>query len=166
MNKAVKQFGLGILAVVLLGAFAWSQQPRLVTEKSRDDVSVLMRAKLSSSQKVVEGLMSGDFSMIDKGAGDLKRVCDSEHWQMSQDPVVSHYRGELRRSSMKLAKQAGEENLEGAAYTYMHTLTTCINCHEYSRNVLRVADATSHPVVPIPSTLAEQEVYRPSRIVR
>ena len=140
---------------------SYAQQPVLQQQQAGlnanagDDDSVLMRAKLSSSQKVVEGLMAGDYSMILKGGEDLLKICDSKHWQPYEDQVVVHYRSELRRSAMKLLVQAKEENLDGAAYTYMHTMTTCINCHQYSRDVLRIANKGDHRVVPIPVTERE-----------
>jgi hypothetical protein len=140
-----------------------AQQP-IPNSRHNDSVPVLMRAKLGSSQKVVEGLMAGDFEMISKGGVDLQRICESEAWRQHEDPVVVQYRSELRRGAIKLVKLSKEENLEGAAYTYMHTLTTCINCHEYARNVLRIAN--NSPVVPIPATERENAAYRVRDIFR
>lgn len=131
------------------------------------NAAVLMRAKLGSSQKIVEGLMAGDFAMIRKGGDDLEKICDSSNWRRLEDQVVTHYRSELRRGATKLLQHAEAENLEGAAYTYMHTLTTCINCHEYSRNVLRIAKADQPgPVVRIPVTEREAHSYEHARIIR
>ncbi len=162
-----------IKAVVVVGScaalctvLAMAQQPQLMTPQASTEVSVLMRAKLSSSQKVVEGLMSGDYGMIRKGAGDLQKICDSNGWRAGEDQVSGHYRSELRRASIKLATMAEEENLDGAAYTYMHTLTTCINCHEYSRNVLRVATAKPSKVIRIPVTEQENTSYQYREIFR
>lgn len=145
------------LASALLAYYAIGQQPAALNPVSSDEASVLMRAKLSSSQRVIEGLMSADFEMIRKGAEDLQKICDSTQWRRRDEQVVAHYRSELRRSAMKLIALAKEENLDGAAYTYMHTMTTCINCHQYSRDVLRIADRSSPlpQVVRIPVT--EQE---------
>jgi len=47
------------------------------------------------------------------------------------------------RPSKKLGVLAKEQNLDGAAYAFMTTLTTCINCHQYSRDVLRTAESRS-----------------------
>ena len=145
-----------LLFVGVLSAFAISQEPApLPMLRTSDDATILMRAKLSSSQKVVEGLMAADFAMIKKGGEDLQKICDSSHWKQGENQVIGHYRAELRRSAMKLIQQADEHNLDGAAYTYMHTMTTCINCHQYSRDVLRLAGREPSRVVPIPVT--EQE---------
>ncbi len=155
-------------ALAFCAYYAIGQQPSELHRASSDEASVLMRAKLSSSQKVVEGLMSGDFAMIRKGGEDLQKICDSSQWHQRDDQVVSHYRGELRRSAIKLMTLAAEENLDGAAYTYMHTMTTCINCHQYSRDVLRIADRSiqSPQVVPIPVTEQENAARQPRSIYR
>jgi hypothetical protein len=156
-KKAVIAVGFcGALSALL----AMGQQPQLVTPQASAEVSVLMRAKLSSSQKVVEGLMAGDMSMIRKGAVDLQKICDSNSWRGGDDQVAGHYRSDLRRASIKLAAMADADNLDGAAYTYMHMLTTCINCHDYSRNVLRVASVKQPgKVIRIPVTEEESLPY-------
>ncbi len=138
---------------------AWGQQSTRISEVGREELAGLMRAKLSSSQRVVEGLMAGDFDLIRKGGDDLIKICDAEGWRTHEDQVYAHYRSDLRRSALKLIKQADDRSLDGAAYTYMHSMTTCISCHEYCRNVLRVASVVPlTPVAPIPVT--EQENLR------
>ncbi len=141
-----------------IGALVIGQQPTL-SDADRGDLAILMRAKLMSTQKVVEGLMDGDFSLIRKGGLELQRICDATGWRSHDDQVYGHYRAELKRSAIKLVEQADAGSLDGAAYGYMHTLTTCINCHDHCRNVLRIAQASPR-VVPIPVT--EHESHAPS----
>lgn len=160
------------LAVALGASASWrlstAQQPEILNAVPKQNTGVLMRAKLGSSQKVVEGLMAGDHAMIRKGANDLIEICDSQNWRRLEDQVVTHYRAELGRDAAKLVQQADAKNLEGAAYVYMHALTTCINCHEYSRNVLRIAQDVPRTdgVVPIPVTEQEAHRYTRNTIVR
>ncbi len=171
-----KWFWIAIIAIPLAAGLVNTQstaqqtgdyQGEIPNSVQNANAAVLMRAKLGSSQKIVEGLMAGDFSMIRKGGNDLEQICDSTNWRRHEDQIVSHYRSELRRGALKLVKHADAENLEGAAYTYMHTLTTCINCHEYSRNVLRIASMKNpNPVVRIPVTEHEAHKYEHARVVR
>lgn len=100
--------------------------------------AALMQAKLACTQKIVEGLVSKDFDLIYSGAEQLRRITDANSWETNEDQVYEHYRGELRRVALKLKLQAEERNLEGASFTYMHGLTTCINCHSHCRDVLRI----------------------------
>ncbi len=155
-----------VLSAIGIGCATWAvgQQPQL-SDTDHNELSILMRAKLSSSQKVVEGLMAGDFDMIRKGGMDLQRICDATSWRSHDDQIYGHYRAELKRSALKLAEQATEGNLDGAAFSYMHALTTCINCHDHCRNVLRVANNSSS-VIPIPVTEQESQARQPGRAWR
>jgi hypothetical protein len=148
--------------LLAISGLAIAQQPVLSTQQPAD-LGIAMRAKLACSQKIVEGLTSGNFEMIQKGAEDLQSICESRVWRPREDQVYTHYRSELQRSAVKLMAMAEQQNLDGASYTYMHTLTTCINCHQYSRDVLRVAviPRGSAAVVSIPVT--EQPSVRRSR---
>jgi cytochrome c553 len=154
---------LALLAgfLFLLGGMAVAQQPRL-SSREPADLGIAMRAKLSASQRVVEGLTAANFELIHKGAEELTNICQSSVWQSRDDQVYTHYRGELQRAAIKLGEMAEQQNLDGAAYTYMNTLTTCINCHQYSRDVLRVATLPRDAggVISIPVTDEAQQVYQ------
>src|SRR3954471_12290109 len=68
--------------------------------------AALMRAKLASSQKMVEGLMVQDLSLVRTGALELGKICDATEWHAKDDQVYAHYRAELQRTAKKLAKLA------------------------------------------------------------
>jgi hypothetical protein len=104
-----------------------------------DNEAALMRAKLASAQKIVEGLMVQDFKLVRNGAQELEKICDATQWHAEEDEVYAHYRTELKRTARKLTLLSQGEDRDAAAYTYMHSITTCINCHDYCRDVLRVA---------------------------
>ncbi|REJ64823.1 MAG: hypothetical protein DWQ31_20275 [Planctomycetota bacterium] len=105
--------------------------------------AAFMRAKLASSQKVLEGLVSKDFDLIASGSKELEQMSDAAAFQRFPDPVYRHYSREFRRLAGKLNRLAVDRNLEGASFTYMHATTTCISCHEYVRDVIKVADAAA-----------------------
>lgn len=150
---------LGLLAV--LCGWSLAQQP-VLTNREPAELTIAMRAKLAASHKIVEGLTAADFDLIRKGAGELSTICDSQIWRPREDQVYSHYRSELHRAGIKLSDMAEQQNLDGAAYTYMHMLSTCINCHQYSRDVLRIASnpRSTDAVVSIPVTDEPSNAYR------
>ncbi len=117
------------------------------------ELATLMHAKLASSQKITEGLVTKDFEMIRKGAEEWRRISAATKWYSHNDPVFVQYRAELARNANKLIRVAEEKNLDAAAYTYVNSLTTCISCHEYCRDVLHVpARRNPRAVLPIPVT--------------
>lgn len=156
MSAAIPRTAGAALTLIIAGVWlAAAEQPRAVTQPEHDEkLAALMLAKLASSQKIVSGLVSEDFAEIRRGAEELDRICEATAWPGHGDQIYSHHRTELKRQAQKLIKLADDRNLDGAAYTYMHSLTTCISCHQYCRDVLKIADVGSpmNKVVPIPVT--------------
>lgn len=148
-----KRWFWGVIGTVVAAGAIYAGGDRVTTSSPQNKQhAAMMLAKLASTQKVVDGLVSKNFDEIGRGATELVRICDATEWVARGDQVYGHHRAELRRQAQKLIKMAEEKNLDGAAFTYMHSLTTCISCHEYCRDVLRIA-ADSRPrnrIVPIP----------------
>lgn len=141
--------------VVLVAGMLFGAGERESTSPTHHDkLAGLMLAKLASSQRIVSGLVTEDFAEIRRGAEEINRICEATEWAAPSDQIYAHHRTELRRQSLKLVKMADEQNLDGAAFTYMHSLTTCISCHEHCRDVLKIADEVlpMDKVVPIPVT--------------
>lgn len=141
----------GIL-LIAGGVFA-SDELRKSAADPGDQQAALMLAKLASCQKITNGLVTKNFKEIHSGANTLNQICIATDWASHDDAVYAHHRLELRKQAQKLAKMAEEKNLDGASYAYMHSLNTCINCHEYCRDVLSIVDDSEVKlkVVPIPS---------------
>ena len=154
-----------VLAILGLGwSFAQGDSPR---RKKDDQQAALMRAKLASSQKIVEGLVSKDFAVISHGAGELLKICKAEEWETHSDEAYAHHRKQLMMQSEKMISAAARENLDGAAYAYTNLLTTCISCHDHCRDVLKIAERTpTLKVVPIPTTAEDDDMPIPTRAVR
>ncbi|MBS0263714.1 MAG: hypothetical protein JSS02_17365 [Planctomycetes bacterium] len=115
--------------------------------------TALMRAKVGSSQKILEGLVSKDFVEIKAGALELKRICQATEWEGHTDSQYSHYRQELVRQTSKLATAADDTNLDGAAFAYFNAVTICIHCHDHCRDVLKIAKIKKpSKIIPIPTT--------------
>ncbi|MFO1023486.1 MAG: hypothetical protein U0903_22745 [Planctomycetales bacterium] len=168
-----RRLALGLGLVLVAGIWMSAAQPKGEPEKTpgeqkEEQLAALMLAKLASSQMITSGLVTQDYDEIKKGAEELARICDATRWASRGDQVYSHYRGDLRRQSNKLVKLAESKNLDGASYTYMHILTTCIACHEYSRDVLKIADQDGplQKIQPIPVTEERDTAARPDEKVR
>ncbi len=153
MKRHVAYFvGCGAVAVL-----AWSTlmlgaaDPPVPKQPAINETEVLMRAKLSSSQKVLEGLLAENFTLIAEGAKEMVRISEAAEWPRAHDEVYEHYSTELRRQCAKLEDLAQKTNHEGASFTYLHITTTCINCHDYVRDSLRIADQPHGGVRLIPA---------------
>lgn len=148
--------GMGLILLVLVGA-AWSfvqgDTKPSATER-HEQQGALMRTKLASSQKITAGLVTKDFSEIRSGAEELRKVCAATEWASHSDQVYAHHRKELMLQAGRMIDAAEEKNLDGATYSYVHALTTCISCHAYCRDVLKIADRVpTTRVIPIPTSV-------------
>ena len=117
------------------------------------ETSVLMRAKLSSSQKVLEGLLAEDFTLIAQGAKEMKRISEAAEWPRARDAVYEHHAAEFRRQCIKLEGLAEKTNHEGASFTYLKITSTCIDCHNYVRDTLRITEKPHGGVQLIPTQI-------------
>ncbi|HXY36422.1 MAG TPA: hypothetical protein VEI07_19455 [Planctomycetaceae bacterium] len=153
MKIKLAVFGLICAGVGAASLIAWGSEKNEPLAAETLELATLMHAKLASSQKITEGLVTKDFDLIRKGAEELRRVTSATKWYSHNDPVFLQYRAELGRNADKLIRVADEKDLDAAAYTYTASLTTCIACHEYSRDVLHVpARRNPRAVQPIPDT--------------
>lgn len=117
------------------------------------ETEVLMRAKLASSQNVLEGLLSEDFRLISHAAQQMKKISEASEWPRARDAVYEHYATEFRRQCNKLEHLAKQRNHEGASFTYLKITTTCIDCHNYIREGWRMADLPDGGVQLIPTQI-------------
>lgn len=101
--------------------------------KRVDETRLYMRAKLASSQRVMEGLVAENYDLIIDGATQMKDISHASYWPKTVDEVYQHYSVEFRRQCDKLKSQAERRDLQAAHYTYLHLSTTCIDCHNYVR---------------------------------
>ena len=154
MKAQLKFLFLICVSFIAASLCAWSSETAQPTPGDSLELATLMHAKLGSSHKITEGLVTKDFDSIRKGAEDLRRIAAATKWYSRADAVFAQHRGELSRQSEKLIRAAEEKNLDAAAYAYFGTLRTCIGCHEYCRDVLRVPILRKNPkaVSPIPVT--------------
>jgi hypothetical protein len=130
------------LAVVVL-AFGVSvlrspgDQPRRAESGKDEDKKVadLMRRKLTSSQKVLEGLAIADFDLIARNADELIRVSKAAEWHVVKTPKYEVFSNEFRRSAETLGQRARDKNLDGAALAYVELTLTCVRCHKHVREI-------------------------------
>jgi hypothetical protein len=116
---------------------AWSQRPA--------DVRDFMRAKLSHSQSVLDGLAREDYGVIANHAQKLSLLSQAANWQVLQTPEYLRHSTDFRKSAEMLLKAAQDENLDGAALSYVAVTLKCVSCHKYVRSV-RMASASVKPI--------------------
>ena len=133
-------------------------------DTQRDNTVPFMRAKLTGSKKVLEGIVSENFALIEQGAGQMKLISETVRWPKAKDPVYQHHGQEFRDQCDRLSELARAKDLQGAHYAYLHLTTNCFNCHNHVRENFRVEPSpdSKGPVILIPGTW-EGEKFHPDR---
>ena len=125
---------IGVAAAVAMLAVAGPRLTAADATVQPDQVARFMRAKLSHSQDVLEGLAVEDFDLIDKGAQQLSLVSEDAGWQVLQTEDYARQSAEFRRSCDSLRKAAKAKNLDAAALAWMEVTMKCVQCHKYVRD--------------------------------
>lgn len=118
------------------------ENPTQKPEAENKDIPLkeFMRAKLQSSNKVLEGLVTDDAAMVKEGAEALHKMSNTERWRVSNDAMYRQFSGEFRRITEQLVDAADKKNMDQAALRWMDATMRCIECHRYVRGVM-IADA-------------------------
>ena len=146
-RRRLLQGGMAMMAIALGALWLTAADP---VPNKIEETEVLMRAKLTSSQKVLEGLLAKNFALIEEGAKEMKKISEAAEWPRHRDEVYEHYAAEFRRQCSKLESLAQKQNQEGASFTYLHMTTTCLDCHNYVRDGLRItADPGGVSLAPV-----------------
>jgi len=141
--------GLMGLAVCLLMAMEIVAEPPQVPPKSpppkqnsdeakSKSLQDFMRAKLSASEKILEGLALEDLELVQQGAQSLHQMSSAEKWRVSKDATYRQFSEEFQRNTGELARAAENDNLDLAALKWFATTMNCIECHRFVRNNLMV----------------------------
>ena len=105
----------------------------IAADDDENKVAKFMRAKLGSSQSVLEGLVVEDFEKVRQGAQRMLVMSKATEWQVIQGPVYDQYSSEFQHSAKQLIEMAKQKNIDGATLAYMRLTMNCVSCHKFVR---------------------------------
>ena len=109
------------------------------TTNREPDRAEFMRGKLRMVQKIVEGISTEDFDLVEDGATELARLSESATWKSPNDPFYRHYSSNFEHAVRGLLNAAKSESPEKATFAYVHVTISCTACHQHVRGTKRVA---------------------------
>ena len=139
--KRVVMLVMACTSLSLLGALAVPVAVQPTQEVQQDDKiksqirKQFMREKLSSNQKIVEGLSLKDFGLVREGAEGVTALVKGQHWFVLDTPEYNDYSKDMEQAAQKLIKAADDKNMEAAALRYFDLTLNCIDCHRYLETV-------------------------------
>ena len=98
-----------------------------------------MQGKLKISQRIVDGLMTEDFSAIVAASNDLLKLTEEAAWRVRRDPTYVHYSDSLKKQTALLRQAAKRGSIGDATFAYVNLTVGCVACHNDVRGVYRLA---------------------------
>lgn len=126
MKSKLATVGLVSVGVIFFVAFGHARQ--------QGNVKEFMRKKLEHSQKILQGLTTEDFPLIQKNAESLTVLSQAAAWQAFPTIEYTRHSTEFQRLTEELAQNAAQKNLDGATLTYVKLTMNCVACHKYVRS--------------------------------
>lgn len=123
-------------------AEARAQQEKQDRPQRDDDekpiLSKFMRQKLAASNSVLEGLVMDDLDAVTKASDKLLQMSMTEKWRVTNDPTYARFSKDYQRTVERLKAKSKQGTVDGAALAWMDVTLSCIECHEWVRNVVIV----------------------------
>lgn len=153
------------LALVVAGTVGLGAVGMTAPEKTKGDKAVekatptqrFMRAKLTDSQKVLEGITTENFKLIEEGADHMAIMSRAQQWSVIPGPEYLQHSAEFRRCCEDLKKRAEKRNLDACALSHLQLTMSCVNCHRFVRST-RIVKNGLQPNLP-----DDQELFAAAR---
>ncbi|MCA9147868.1 MAG: hypothetical protein KDA92_01150 [Planctomycetales bacterium] len=133
MRKRSTHLGRGILLIVV-GLISWQvrllAQPPEIAPATRN----FMQAKLSHSQKVLEGLSLENYELIAKHAQELGLLSMESQWQVLRTQRYVDQSADFRHAIQHLVDAAKSKDIDAVALAYVDVTLKCVHCHKYVRD--------------------------------
>ena len=137
MRTARFRIGVAIVGISLLGlsgALLRGGNQAQDKDALRDKVKVFMRAKLTNSQSVIEGLATENWDLIEAGGARMLVMSKATEWSLGQ--TGTQYKQdtiEFVNACRQLITQSKARNIEGATLAYLQLTMNCVECHKHVR---------------------------------
>jgi hypothetical protein len=130
-------FGMTVvLSLALLAGYdASAQSPNLRS---------IMREKLTNTQQLLEGVVTANFTIVDKSADRLAQISYTEvaSWQSKAEPEYLKQASAFVKAVQGIRKASADRNSGALADEYSNLVNSCVSCHLHVRRMkpIRLGD--------------------------
>jgi len=135
---------VGTISMSMSGLWAPAADPP-VDKDLRGRVAIFMRAKLASSQSVLEGLVTEKFDLVIRGGQRMILMSKAAEWNAGEGDVYKRDTARFVDAAEELIKHAKAKNIEGATLSYLQLTMSCVDCHKHVRATRVAAGETVPP---------------------
>ena len=119
-NKASQ--AVVVFSAVFFGLAMLNQGPQL---------SNVMREKLVCAQKILEAVVTSDWSSLESQSRELERLTNDPRWAGLKYPEYARYSAAFVRAVQELHLAAVQRDLEKTPQVYVAVTLKCVECHRY-----------------------------------
>jgi len=95
------------------------------------DVNSVMRQKLAHAQKILEAVVTSDWTGLETHSRELERLTKDPRWMVLTFPEYAKHSAAFVRSVQDLHTAAAQRDLEKAPNAYVAVTLQCVECHRY-----------------------------------
>ena len=93
--------------------------------------SLLMREKLTHSEKILEAIMTSNHALLQSESEALAKATKAPAWAVLKTPAYERYSTAFLRATEDLVDAARQRDSDAAAIRYVSLTLTCYECHRY-----------------------------------
>lgn len=103
--------------------------------EAQKDISTkeTMRLKLHYAQRVLEGIATENYAVLEDSAARLKNLSGQAGWKVKASPEYERLTAEFARNTGALIKASKARNIDAATVAYFQLTVSCTTCHGYLR---------------------------------
>ncbi len=95
------------------------------------ELNVVMREKLVYAQKMLEAVVTSDWTSLETNSREMERLTNDPRWMVLKYPEYARHSAAFVRSVRALHTLAAQRDLDEAVKAYANVTMQCVECHRY-----------------------------------
>jgi len=95
------------------------------------ELGSVMRQKLAHSEKILEAVVTSDWTALETHSRELERLTDDPRWTVLKYPEYATHSNAFRGALRDLHLAAAQRDLDKAPLAYNEVTLQCVACHRY-----------------------------------
>jgi cytochrome c556 len=95
------------------------------------ELNSVMREKLKQAQKILEAVVTSDWSGLETHSRELEQLTSDPMWMVLKSPEYARHSSAFIRAVQDLHRAAAQRDSEKAPQAYADVTLRCVECHRY-----------------------------------
>jgi len=102
-----------------------------VSASQGPELNTVMREKLAHTQKILEAVVTSDWTSLETHTRELERLTTDRRWMVLNFPEYARHSVAFVQAVQALHTAAAQRDLENTPKTYVEVTLQCVECHRY-----------------------------------